>query len=81
MGELMNQICALQHPLDSATETLDQQAKDERYQFIQFELHRQKTCPQCFRLGQTQTRLYRAQKMARDINFQIQEVDGLYFTM
>ena len=30
MGELMNQICALQHPLDSATEALDQQAKDER---------------------------------------------------
>ena len=27
----MNQICALQHPLDSATEALDQQAKDERY--------------------------------------------------
>ena len=34
MGELMNQICALQHPLDSATEALDQQAKDERYQYL-----------------------------------------------
>lgn len=34
MGELMNQICALQHPLDSATEALDQQAKDERTDIV-----------------------------------------------
>lgn len=34
MGELMNQICALQHPLDSATEALDQQARDERTDIV-----------------------------------------------
>ena len=31
MGLVMDQICALQRPLDSATEALDEQAKNERF--------------------------------------------------
>jgi hypothetical protein len=31
MGLVMDQVCALQRPLDSATEALDEQAKNERF--------------------------------------------------
>ena len=61
------------------TRTVSQNLLIERLSLLLYELRRQKTGLRGFRPGPTQTRLRNQLNEARNLKFQIKEVEGLYY--